>query len=170
MTAIEELHSGKAPGEDKIPAEILKENTDILLPYLYELLITCWGHGKIPQDMRNANIITLCKNKWDTGDCNSNRGISLLSITEKAFARIILRRIQKLADRVLLESKCSFRSKRSIEDMIFSLRQLQEKCREQHPPLHTALADLTKAFDIVSRSVLYMVFKRIGCPQHSINS
>ncbi|PFX12563.1 hypothetical protein AWC38_SpisGene23457 [Stylophora pistillata] len=35
--------------------------------------------------------------------------------------------------------------------MIFSLRQLQEKCKEQQQPLYIAFIDLTKAFDLVSR-------------------
>ena len=35
--------------------------------------------------------------------------------------------------------------------MIFSLRQLQEKCREQGKILYVAFIDLTKAFDLVSR-------------------
>ena len=37
--------------------------------------------------------------------------------------------------------------RRSAIDMIFSLRQLQEKCREQHMPLYIAFIDLTKAFE-----------------------
>ena len=37
--------------------------------------------------------------------------------------------------------------------MIFSLRQLQEKCREQGKPLYVAFIDLTKAFDLA----------KIGC-------
>ena len=36
---------------------------------------------------------------------------------------------------------------RSKIDMIFSLRQLQEKCRKQRKPLYIAFIDLTKAFD-----------------------
>ncbi len=35
--------------------------------------------------------------------------------------------------------------------MLFSLRELQEKCREQRRPLPFAFIDLTKAFDLVSR-------------------
>lgn len=95
--AIEELASRKAPGNDNIPAEVVKENKAFLLPYLHKLLMTCWLEAEIPQDMRDAKITILYKNKGDKGDCNNYRGISLLSITGKAFARIILKRLQKLA-------------------------------------------------------------------------
>ena len=72
------------------------------------------------------------KNKGDHGDCNNYRGISLLSVVGKVFARVIAVRLQKkLAERIYPESQCGFRSKRSTIDMIFSVRQLQEKCREQ---------------------------------------
>jgi len=162
--AIDDLSSGKAPGTDAIPAELLKSNRDFLLPHLYQLLLTCWQKGCIPQDMRNAKIITLYKNKGDKGDCNNYRGISLLSIAGKAFARVILRRLQILAERILPESQCGFRSGRSTIDMIFSLRQLQEKCREQQRPLLIAFVDLTKAFDTVSRPGLFRVLEAIGCP------
>ena len=48
--------------------------------------------------------------------------------------------------------------------MVFTLRQLQEKCREQKRPLYLAFVDLTKAFDLVSRDGLFKVLKKIGCP------
>ena len=100
--------------------------------------------------MKDANIVTLYKNKGDRSDCNNYRGISLLSIVGKVFARVTLNRLQNLALRVYPESQCGFRVRRSTVDTIFSLRQLQEKCREQHQPLFLAFVDLTKAFDLVS--------------------
>ena len=48
--------------------------------------------------------------------------------------------------------------------MIFAIRQMQEKCREQGQPMYTAFVDLTKAFDLVSRSGLAKVLQKIGCP------
>jgi len=162
--AIDGLPAGKAPGLDGIPAEALRCGKDVLLKHLHELLCQCWEEGQVPQDMRDCNIVTLYKNKGDRSDCNNYRGISLLSIVGKVFARVILNRLQKLADRVYPESQCGFRSNRSTTDMMFSLRQLQEKCREQRQPLYLAFIDLTKAFDLVSREGLFRVLARIGCP------
>ena len=82
----------------------------------------------------------------------------------KVFARVVLTRLQSLASRVYPESQCGFRAGRSTVDMIFSLRQLQEKCREQQKPLYIAFIDLTKAFDLVSRSGLFSLLQKIGCP------
>ena len=48
--------------------------------------------------------------------------------------------------------------------MVFSLRQQQEKCREQQMPLYIAFIDLTKAFDLVSRDGLFKILPKIGCP------
>lgn len=162
--AIDKLSSGKAPGKDGIPAEIIKCGKPSLLEPLHKLLCKCWEEGEVPQSMRDANIVTLYKNKGDRSDCNNYRGISLLSIVGKLFARIALNRLQKLADQVYPESQCGFRSKRSTIDMVFSLRQLQEKCREQHQPLYIAFIDLTKAFDLVSRDGLFKILPLIGCP------
>ena len=94
--------------------------------------------------MRDSKIITIYKNKVERNDCNNYRGISLRSIVGKVFARVILIRLQKLTERIYPESQCGFSAERSTIDMIFSLRQLQEKCREQHMPLYIALIDLTK--------------------------
>ena len=40
--------------------------------------------------MRDANIVTLYKNKDDRYDCNNYRGISLLNIVGKLFAKVVL--------------------------------------------------------------------------------
>ena len=55
-------------------------------------------------------------------------------------------------------------AKRTTIDMIFSLRQLREKCREQGKTLYVAFMDLTKAFDLVSRDGLFKILAKIGCP------
>ena len=49
-------------------------------------------------------------------------------------------------------------------DMIFVLRQIQEKCGEQNMGLYAAFVDLSKAFDTVSRDGLLKIRARLGCP------
>lgn len=102
-------------------------------------------------------------------NCNNYRGIFLLSVFGKVFARVVLNRLQKLADRVYPESQCGFRSERSTIDMVFSLRQLQQKCREQRQPLFIAFIDLTKALDLVSRDGLFRISPKIGCSSKLLN-
>ena len=91
--------------------------------------------------MCDAKIVTLFKNKGDRSDCNNYRGISLLSVVDKVFTRVVLARLQILADHIYPESQCGFRSRRSIVDMIFSVRQRQEKCMEQQQPHYLAFFD-----------------------------
>jgi len=162
--AIDSLATRKAPGTDSIPPDLIKHCKTALLQPLHEVLCKCWEEGAVPQDMRDAKIVTLYKNKGERSDCNNYRGISLLSIVGKVYARVLLIRLQKLAERIYPESQCGFRAGRSTIDMVFSLRQLQEKCREQHMPLYIAFIDLTKAFDLVSRDGLFKALRKIGCP------
>ena len=111
--AIDSLASGKAPGNDGIPPEVIKAGKETSpLEQLHELLLQCWEEGSVPQDMRDANIITLYKNKGDRSDCNNYRGISLLNIVGKTFAHVMLNRLQTLAERVYPEAQCRFRAQR----------------------------------------------------------
>ena len=99
-----------------------------------------------------------------TGATNNYHGISLLNIISKLFTKVVLMKLRVLAERIYPESQCRFRAKMATIDMIFSLRQLQEKCREQGKPLYVAFLDLTKAFDLVSRDGLFKILVKISCP------
>jgi len=80
---------------------------------------------------------------------------ALLSVAGKLLARVMLiRLLTYVVDTVVPESQCGFRRARSITDIIFFARLLQEKCREQHRDLFIAFIDLTKAFDTVNRELL----------------
>ena len=80
-------------------------------------------------------------------------------------ARVSLNRlIPTIAQENTPESQCGFRSNRGTVDMIFVLRQIREKCREQNIGIYAAFVDLTKAFDIVSRDGLRTILARLGCP------
>ena len=70
---------------------------------------------------------------------------------------------------LLLESQCDFQVGWGTVDMIFTARQLQEKCQEQRCDLYTTFVDLTKAFDTVSRDGLWKILAKYGCPKKFIS-
>ena len=168
--AIHQLQPGKSPGPDGIPPEVFKEGGSSLLSEITSLFQLFWEVEEVPQDLKDANIVYLYKNKGDKTSCDNYRGISLLSIAGKILAKVIIGRITKhLLDDVVSESQCGFRANRGTVDMIFALRQLQEKCREQHQNLYIMFVDLTKAFDTVSRSGLWSILEKFGCPPKLIS-
>ncbi|XP_037773076.1 uncharacterized protein LOC119568612 [Penaeus monodon] len=166
--AIEQLKCGKAAGVDGIPPEIWKDGGPTLHSKLHELLVCCWEQSKLPRNLHDAVIITLYKNKGEKSDCSNYRGITLLSIAGKVFARVLLNRLlPTIAEDHFPETQCGFRTNRGTTDMVFVLRQLQEKCREQNKGLYVTFVDLTKTFDTVSRKGLWMIMERLAAPQSS---
>lgn len=96
-----------------------------------------------------------------TASWDNHRGISLLSIAGKIVACVILKRIlHRLLDHVVSESVWLQEQQGAIDmiDMIFTLCQLQEKCREQNQNLYILFVDLTKAVDTVNRESLWSIF------------
>ncbi|KAK2173020.1 hypothetical protein NP493_912g00075 [Ridgeia piscesae] len=92
--------------------------------------------------------------------------MSLLSIAGKMFARILLYILYThITPEVVPETQCGTRGNRSTVDMIFCLRQLQEKCTEQDRPLYMVFVDYSKAFDTVGRTGLWQQLRKHGCPE-----
>ena len=122
VKAIKLLSSGKAPGSDAIPAEIYKAGGPPVAEKLTELFHIMWRKEAIPQEFKAATIIHLFKRKGNPQICDNHRGISLLSIAGKIFARVLLNRLNEHLERsgLLLESQCGFRKNRGTIDMIFT--------------------------------------------------
>ena len=101
-----------------------------VLDKLQHLFTNCWEKGTIPQDLRDAVFVSLYKNKEEKSDCSNYRGITMVSIAGKILARVLLKRlIPTIATESTPEIQCGFRSNRGTADVIFVLRQIQEKRR-----------------------------------------
>jgi len=88
-----------------------------------------WQQEAVPVDWRRGVIIPLPK-KGDLTDCNNWRGITLLSVSGKVFARVLLNRMQNTVDQLLRQQQKGFRPGRSCIGQIFSLWQIIEKVSE----------------------------------------
>ena len=165
IQAVKRLKDNKSPGPDGIAAELLKKGGYALKLKLHELVCKIWHTGEVPQDLKDSAIITIYKRKGDKSICGNSRGVSLLATAGKAVALIMQNRLLKhLTEDILPESQCGFRKDRSTADMIFCLRQLQEKAVEHNQSLYIAFIDLAKAFDTVCRELLWKVLAKVGVP------
>ena len=65
-----------------------------------ELFESVWREGVVPQEWKDALIVPIPK-KGDPSLCNNWRGISLLDVGGKLFAKVTQQRLQNVAKRVL---------------------------------------------------------------------
>ena len=101
--------------------------------------------------------------------CGNYRGITLLSSAGKILAGTLLSRLNaEIVKTILPESQCGFRQNRGTTDMIFTARQIQEKCSEPRQDLYQIFVDLTKAFDSVNRETLWKILGKLGCPDQFV--
>lgn len=162
-SAIQKLKTGKSPGEDGIPPEILKCCSGILAPWILRILLLVWEHEVIPQDWSDAIILPFYK-KLDKTNCKNYRGISLLDITGKVFAIILLNRFQKERDSRTRTNQGGFRPGRGCSDQIFSLRRILEHRWQYQQPTITCFVDFTAAFDSIHRDSLWRIMEHDGIP------
>ena len=165
VTAIRQQQNERAAGIDLIPGELIKYGGVELHTAVWELFVRMWEEERVPDTFKVSRISALYKNKGDRSDCNSHRGISLLSAPGKFFARVLLNRLKNLSEKILPQTQFGFRPDRGTCEAIFSVRQLQEKSREQGCQLYLCFVDLEKAFDSVPREALWLVLGKLGCTE-----
>ena len=80
--AIEQMKSGKAPGADSIPSEVFKSGDPQLITKLCELFRIMREKETIPQDFRDAVIVSIYKRKGSRQCCDNYGGISPVNCWE----------------------------------------------------------------------------------------
>ena len=90
--AMADMKDGKAPGGNGIPAEVWKHGGVNLFRSLHQQITNAWEVGSVLQAWKDASIVTIHK-KGDRTDYGNYRGISLLSIAGKIFAKFLLNRL-----------------------------------------------------------------------------
>lgn len=167
--AIKQMKNNKSPGVDGLPYEVYKYGGKIVITKIFELISLMWKNETIPSDFKESIISILFKGKGDKSDCNNYRGLSLTCTAGKIFGKIMSNRLRKFIDKFIPESQSAFRINRGTSDMIFSLRQLQEKCTEQNKEMHMIFIDIAKAYDSINRNLLWGFLRKFGCPPKFIN-
>ena len=165
--AMNHLRTGKAPGIDNIPAELLKESGDEGVKVMHKLCNKIWRQRTWPQDWKRAVFLPLPK-KGDTRECANNRTISLIPHASKILLHIIAERIRNHLEEELPPAQAGFRKGRGTRNQIGNIRNLMEKCREFQHPVFLCFIDYSKAFDCIQHKRLWKIMNEMGFPTHII--
>ena len=106
--AIKKLKSGKSPGDDNIPAELLKQSGNEGITVIHKLCNKIWSTTEWPADWKKAVFLPLPK-KGDTRECANNRTIALISHASKILLHIIAERIRDHLENELSPEQAGFR-------------------------------------------------------------
>ena len=94
QAVVNRIKWGKAPGICGIHAELLKAGGNAALMSLHAVLCSAWNTGIIRMEWKRGLVVPLWKGKGDRQECNNYRRVTLLSVSGKVFARIILHRVR----------------------------------------------------------------------------
>ena len=113
------LKTNKAPGEDDIIGELIKNASRELKKRLYALICKIWEDEKMLDDWKAGLIVSLFK-KGDKMKCENYPGITLLNVAYKILSNIILEPLKEYSEEIMGEYQCGFRPQRGTTDQIFN--------------------------------------------------
>ena len=159
---IKSLKTGKAPGEDDIKPEMLKAMNIYGVRWLTRVCKVACSTGQAPKQRQTSMIISIHK-KGDKKKCTNYRGISLISVPGKVYAKCLEKKCREIVEPKLTDAQCGFRPGRSTMDQIFALQQIFEKSWEYAKEVNACFVDLEKAYyDRIPRDKLWAVLLQYG--------
>ena len=91
--AVKAMKMGKAAGPSGITAEFWKNLGEGESLWMCRLLYRIMMEGKIPEQWKDSEIVTIYKEKGDPMDCGNYRGIKLLEHGLKIMEKILDKRL-----------------------------------------------------------------------------
>jgi len=101
--------------------------------------------------------------KGDLSSFDNWRGISLLDVVGKVFAKIVQQRLLVIVEEEVAGSQCGFHCNRGFTDMIFCACQLIEKAIEQ------SISPVCGSNDSVPREAMWLILIKYGVPVKLVN-
>ncbi len=164
LKCIKNLNNNKACGIDIVINEFLKSSKekmcDLYVKFFNLVLKTCI----IPKDWVIGLIKPLYKNKGSKCDVDNYRPITLLSCVGKLFTYLLNARLTNFVEtnNIILEVQAGFRHGYSTMDHIFSLSFIINLYLSKGKRLYCAFVDYAKAFDRISRAILWKKLISVG--------
>ena len=165
--AMKKLSSGKSPGPDGIPSELVEAIELYGARMLHRLCISIWETCHWPEDWKIQEFVVLFKS-GDPKLCSNYCTIALISYTSKILLLIIGDRLKRKLESEQPEEQATYMKGRGTRDMLVCLQILIEKIITIYQQSFIMFIDYSKAFDSVCHCQLFNAFLEMGFPKHFV--
>jgi hypothetical protein len=152
---LKKLQRKKATSLDGMKAEFILDAGELLhMPLL--IAFNCFLAKGFPEALSTRVVHALFKG-GDASKFDNYRGITVGPILAKLFVMVFDKRLSEWAKQHGLRAKgqAGFRKDYRITNQLFILRTLIEQNKAKKKPLYCCFMDLKKAFNIMSREMLW---------------
>ena len=149
------LPMGKSHGVYSCPTRILKIAKTVISTPLMEITNNSILQGTFPGKLKLANVVPVYKSD-DATDPNNYRPISLLSIFNRIFEKLVYKRLKSFLEvnDVFYKSQYGFREKPSTQHAILDIVNKIQSNMDKGMYSCGIFIDLKKAFDTVDHTLL----------------
>jgi hypothetical protein len=155
-------------GYDRLPLRIFNEGAEVLLDTLTVLYTKIYEEKKVPMQWKVARVIPLHK-KGDKALIENYRPISNLCAMSKIYEKLILSRLWEIAEEKKVdltgETQHGFKKARSTVTAALTLQSLIARSLDENMYVAVASLDLSAAFDVVDRNLLFERLEIMGLPE-----
>ena len=162
-SAIHRLKPNRSPGPDGLPGEVFKQDPDIIVPHVQELLKLVLYQKTPPEGFTNA-ITKLLPKDGPSPKLAKYRPISLLDTSYKVIASMMAQRLKPILPEIIHPDQSGFVMGRNIAQTVRELVDLVDAAGHAAFPLTLMMIDFEKAYDTMRRDFIYKSMRHLGIP------
>jgi hypothetical protein len=161
----------KACGFDRIPADVLKNDSSVM--FLHSLFNVCFETGTIPTSWGKSIIYPIPKSSTnDARDPLSYRGISLACSMYKLYSSLLNNRLSEWSElnEIIVDEQNGFRKQKSTIDHVSTLTNIIQTRKCKKLSTFCSFIDFRKAYDSIDRNILWNKLSNNGISGRMLNA